>query len=467
MILLQNVSFSYQEMKATGIENINLQIARGECLLLCGRSGCGKSTVTRLLNGLIPHFYSGTMTGSVQVAGMDMAVTPLYSIAEQVGSVFQNPRSQFFNVDTDSEIVFGLENMAYSVEEIRRRLKQTVQDLKLEKLLGKSIFALSGGEKQKIAFASIYALSPAVYVLDEPSANLDIQAIKELRAWLKLLKHQGKTIVVAEHRLYYLKDIVDRVVYLEQGRMADEYTGAAFLQLGSEERRAKGLRAMDLTDKWLPDATAGPGKPALEIRGLAMAYDKTTIMKDIHITAAHGEIIGVIGHNGAGKSTFCRTLCGLHQERSGGFFWQGLPVNSRQRLKLSYMVMQDVNYQLFAETVEEECSLGNNNPEECMVEEVLKRLSLYEYRQRHPMSLSGGQKQRTAVAVSQLGNKKIIIFDEPTSGLDFGGMQQVSDLIRELAAAGKVIFVVTHDYELLASTCSRVVRFADGMVKDV
>ncbi len=466
MITIENVSFSYQDAEADGIQNVSLHMEKGECLLLCGRSGCGKSTLTRLINGLVPHFYSGTLAGSVRVAGMDITQVPMHVIGEKVGSVFQNPRSQFFNVDTDSEIVFGLENLAFPVDEIRRRFEQTTRDLKLEKILGRSIFKLSGGEKQKIAFASVYALSPDVYVLDEPSSNLDVHAIAELSELLKMLKHQGKTIVIAEHRLYYLKDIVDRIVYLEKGRIAGEYTGTDFLEMSSSTRASKGLRAMDLMGIQLPAVKAQPRTPVLEIRDVTLNYDKTIIMKDIQITASYGDIIGVIGKNGAGKSTFSQTLCGLHKEFSGFFLWNGSPMSPKQRLKLSYMVKQDVNYQLFAASVEEECSLGSNNPDEGKIEEVLKGMSLYEYRQRHPMSLSGGQKQRTAVAVSQLCNKKIIIFDEPTSGLDFGSMVEVSKLMEELAAAGKVIFVVTHDYELITKVCNRMICFADGKVKD-
>lgn len=466
MITLRNVSFSYQDTAGDGIHNISLQVKQGECLLLCGRSGCGKTTVTRLINGLIPHFHAGMLTGSVQVAGMDIAATPLHAIAARVGSVFQNPRSQFFNVDTDSEIVFGLENLAYPAAEIRRRLEQTVRELDLGSLLGRSIFQLSGGEKQKIAFASVYALAPAVYVLDEPSSNLDGPAVAALSRLLQQLKRQGKTIVIAEHRLYYLEGIADRVVYMEKGGIAAEYTGAAFRQMSPGERRNKGLRAMDLTAIPLPASAAGAGQPVLAIRNLRLACDQAAIAGNINLTAARGDVIGVIGSNGAGKSTFSQTLCGLRKEVSGLFSWEGAPVGPRQRLALSYLVMQDVNYQLFADSVEEECTLGIDRPAAARVAAVLQGLSLYEYRRRHPQSLSGGQKQRTAVAVSQLGNKELIIFDEPTSGLDFGGMLQVARLIRELAAAGKVVFLVTHDAELIASTCSRVLGFAGGTAVD-
>lgn len=466
MLRIENVSFSYPDSEENGIYNINLQIKAGECVLLCGPSGCGKTTLTRLINGLIPHFYNGTLQGSVQVAGLDVTRVPLYVISQTVGSVFQNPRSQFFNVDTDSEIVFGLENMAYPVDAILRRKEATVRDLELETLLGRSMFSLSGGEKQRIAFASAYAITPDVFVLDEPSSNLDVQSIAALGDLLKHLKRQGKTIVIAEHRLYYLKAIADRIIYMEKGRIKHEYSVAGLLDMNTEQRRDKGLRAMDLTSITLSPQKTGSGKPALAICDISVSCGNVTLTERFWFSAFLGDIIGIVGSNGAGKSTFCRILCGLQTEKSGCFLWKNSPIGPKQRLKLSYMVMQDVNYQLFAESVLEECCLGTDNPDISRVETVLHKLSLYECRDRHPTSLSGGEKQRTAIAVSQFCHKEIFVFDEPSSGLDFNGMMQVTGLIKGLAAEGKVIFVVTHDAELLANACNRILRFENGVAEE-
>lgn len=214
MIEMQNVSFSYPDSADGGLKNINLTIPDEQCVLLCGRSGCGKTTLTRLINGLIPQFFAGELTGKVLLDGENLFDLPMYRIAEKVGSVFQNPRTQFFNVDTDSEIAFGMENEAVPQEQMGQRVVETAKALRIENLLGRNIFALSGGEKQKIAFASVYAMNPQIYLLDEPSSNLDMAAIHDLRAHLCLIKSQGKTIVVAEHRLYYLMDVADRIVYL-------------------------------------------------------------------------------------------------------------------------------------------------------------------------------------------------------------------------------------------------------------
>ena len=212
VIKIQNVNFHYNGLERGGLKNINLTIKDGECVLLCGASGCGKTTLTRLINGLIPHFYKGELTGRVVVNGKAIREQELYSLAGLVGSVFQNPRSQFFSVDTDGEITFGPENIGLPEREILARKGRIVAELNLQSLMNRSLFRLSGGEKQKIACGSVAALLPEIILLDEPSSNLDWSAIRDLRDMLKLWKAQGKTIVISEHRLWYLKEVIDRAV---------------------------------------------------------------------------------------------------------------------------------------------------------------------------------------------------------------------------------------------------------------
>ena len=466
MIEFQNVSFSYPDSVDGGLKSISLTIPDGQCVLLCGRSGCGKTTLTRLINGLIPQFFAGELSGKVLLNGESLAELPMYRIAERVGSVFQNPRTQFFNVDTDSEIAFGMENEAVVQEKLKPRVEETASILHIESLLGRNIFALSGGEKQKIAFASVYAMNPDVYLLDEPSSNLDMTAIGELREHLRLIKSQGKTVIIVEHRLYYLTDVADRIVYLEDGHIAGDWTPEQFRLLSAEKRQSMGLRALDLHEERPIFAAAPKQPPVLELQNVSLAYKKQPVLRNLSLQAASGDVIAVVGHNGAGKTTFSRALCGLHKEASGSYLWNGDPQKPRERMKRSYMVMQDVNYQLFAESVEAECIFGIKHPDTELAEKTLEELGLISLRERHPNTLSGGQKQRLAAATSMVCGKELLVFDEPTSGLDFDSMLRLSTLIRRLSGMGKVILIVTHDYELVCRTCTRVLHLEGGGIRD-
>ena len=466
MIEIKNVSFSYQSGAASGgVRDVSLTIPDGQVVVLCGESGCGKTTLTRLINGLIPHYFEGELTGCVEINGQNVTAQPLYDTARLVGSVFQNPRSQFFNVDTTSEITFGCENLGMPREEILRRLDRTVSVLHMEKLLGRSIFELSGGEKQKVACAGAFIMEPLVFVLDEPSANLDADAVLDLREMIAYLKSIGKTVVLSEHRLYYLHGLADRYVYLKDGRIAGDYTSETFEALGSETRRAMGLRALSLRELAANHDTL-PAAQKAELRGFRFAYKNAP--ETLHIGDAaipYGGITSIIGHNGAGKSTFSRCFCGL-EKRCGTVTVDGTSFRAKDRLNRCYMVMQDAGHQLFTESVLDEVLISLPDEDEAAAKDILARLDLTPYLDRHPASLSGGQKQRLAIASAIAAESSVVFLDEPTSGLDHRHMLQTAELLRALRRGGKSVYVITHDPELIAECCTDILRMEDGRIAE-
>ena len=459
MISIDNVSFGYGEAQET-LSQVSAAIAPGECVLLCGASGCGKTTVTKLINGLIPAFTPGCrLEGRVDVDGLDPGTTPMYELARKVGSVFQNPKSQFFNLDTDSELAFGLENEGRPPEEIRRRVADTVEALHLQELQRRSIFSLSGGQKQLLAFGSVYAMGPEVFVLDEPTANLDQDAIARLHDQIACLKHQGRTVVIAEHRLYFLTDLIDRALYLRDGVLERTFDREQFCGLTEQEWEELGLRTLTPAACTLPAVAPAGTKEGLSVEGLTCAYRKEpAVFQGLSFSARPGEVVSITGPNGVGKTTLSRCLCGLIREQAGQIRLDGRPLNRKERQKAAFCVMQDVNHQLFSDSVWGECRMSAPDAPDSTVEEVLDSLHLLPFRERHPMSLSGGQKQRLAVATALLSEKPILIFDEPTSGLDYARMVEVSGVIRNLARQGRIVLVVTHDREFMQRSCDRVLR---------
>jgi energy-coupling factor transport system ATP-binding protein len=463
MIEIEQVRFRYDGSAEDTLKNISLSVRQGECVVLTGASGCGKTSVTRLVNGLIPHFYSGRLEGRVTVGGQSVIDCEPHELASVVGSVFQNPRTQFFTTDTDSELVFGMENCGVPYEEMHQRYADTVFDLRMEKLCGRNIFALSGGEKQRIAFGSVYALCPKVYVLDEPSANLDVGGIEMLREILLLLKSQGNTILIAEHRLYYLRGIADLAILMKDGQVSQTFSAEKLAGLPLSGLHALGLRSFYPIKLQTRQAAPPPGTPALELQGLSACYEKScAVFSGINAAVAAGEIVGIIGANGRGKTTLAHILCGLHRESAGAVLFHGKRVKLHRRRQHAFLVMQDPNYQLFCESVlaELEMSASGKPPAADIIASTLAALDLECVKDRHPLSLSGGQKQRLCVALAALSPAEVLILDEPTSGLDYTNMHRVTGMLRMLASKGKAVLVISHDNEFLSGVCSRVISLS-------
>ena len=404
MIECKKLSFSYLagggKKKYETIKNVSCRIKEGSFVLLCGVSGCGKTTLTRIFNGLIPHYHEGKLEGDAYIEGKNTKRLSLFDISLKVGSVFQNPRSQFFNVDTTSEVAFGPENHGMSESKIKQRVQQVCSQLDIEDLMDRSIFSLSGGEKQKIACGSAAAIDPDIYVLDEPSSNLDSCAVSDLRRLLEILKSCGKTVIISEHRLYYLADLIDRVIYMKDGKIEGDYTAQEFKAMPESQREVMGLRPLDLDV--LKDTEHGIKAEAFSrwvISDMTFSYKyRPGILQIGKSILPAGKVTAVIGDNGAGKSTFSRCLCGLEKSCRGTVEYDGHVYSAKERLNICYMVMQDVNHQLFTENVEEEILLSMKNKNKKQIERLLEDMDLTELSECHPMGLSGGQKQRVAIA---------------------------------------------------------------------
>ncbi len=470
MIELQDISFRYAASKEDVLQHIQLSIADGESVLLTGKSGCGKTTLTRILNGLIPSFFEGELSGDVLIDGQQLRDLKIHQISDMVGSVFQDPRSQFFTTNTTAEMAFACENAAMPRPDIAERIKQTCCELSMEGLLDKDIFTLSSGEKQSVAIGSVYAFQPRIFVLDEPSANLDEQATEKLRQILTALKQKGCTIILSEHRIHYLRELIDKAVIIEDGRISQTLSGDAFRALTNVEAARLGLRSVDTGAICVPRAAQpGTDETALELEGVSFAYPGyENVLDKISFSVRRGEIVGLVGHNGAGKSSLAEVLCGLRDEQAGVIRINGKRALPKERMKQTYYVMQDADYQLFTESVEEELLLGGAKDKAALqkAEFIMDFLGLTEFRRCHPAALSGGQKQRVSIAVAYMKDADILCFDEPTSGLDLENMKRTGALLRKLAEDGKTILVISHDVELLAAACTRIVRIEGGVVAD-
>ncbi|MDT2812353.1 ABC transporter ATP-binding protein [Vagococcus lutrae] len=452
-ISLNHVSFTYQN--ETIISDLSLDIQQGDCIVLCGASGCGKTTITRIINGLINELYEGTLEGERYLNDTSYSDLSFYQLPERIGSVFQNPKTQFFTLEVLSELAFPCENIGMSPDKIQSRIEDVATLFNIHDLLNREMFSLSGGEKQLVALASAYMLHPEYLVLDEPSSNLDLQTIERLTDILHRLKNVGCTLIISEHRLYYLESLADYYLYQTPARDWTLYDKPSWEDLTSDERQTLGLRTKQLPEK----ITLSPSIIAcnddvetLRIEQIPVRWHAKS--QPLLTTQTHefkaGTIIGIVGPNGVGKSTFSKQLAGILPCETDKISWNGSFLSDKERLRQSYLVMQDVNYQLFTETVERELTLKATRLE--LRDEIIESLNLGHLLKRHPMTLSGGEKQRVAIASALLSGKKVVILDEPTSGMDYQHMMQLKNALNLMKKHNLFIFIITHDIEFIEQT---------------
>lgn len=448
MLEIKDLSLWHEDNKKV-LDNISMEIADGECILLTGESGGGKSSIINSINGLIFSYENAQSTGSIKVNGKEIKDLQLYEISLLIASVFQNPKTHFFNVNTTLELLFYLENIGLTRDDMDLRMKEMLKIFHIKHLLERSIFDLSGGEKQILCVASCYISGCKVIVLDEPSSNLDEMYIDFLKEMLKVLKDKQITLILAEHRIYYLMDLVDRIYFIKSGKLDRIFTKVEFLSLERATLTEWGIRSRYRTV--LKKNRMEKGK-ALLIKKMEVEFEDESTLSLENVGFDLGRIYGIVGRNGCGKSTFLRVMTGLERKDKSEIFYHEKKLNRKGRLNSSALVMQDVNHQLFAVSVEEEVKLGAKDLKQDKVDKVLNDLGLSMLRDRHPMSLSGGEKQRVAIASVFCKNSRFIYFDEPTSGMDHKNMLKISKLIKEMITDDNIIFIVSHDTEFLNKT---------------
>ncbi len=459
MIIFENVSFIYENGSA-GIFDINFTIRENECVAFIGESGNGKTTITRVLNGLAPAHYKGNLDGEIVIDGKNTCQMPLWEQSKLIGNVFQDPKSGFFSSDLHGEVAFTLENYGVKQKEIKARTDQMILSQGLEILGDTSLDALSSGEKQRVAIASMLVHAPKVLVFDEPTANLDEEGSVDLGEQIRKLKEHGHTIVIAEHRLAYLSGIIDRYIYIKKGRIAEVFSLEELEALSMEEKKRMGIRATHFQEKKFRESIKLSDQAQeleMSVEDLSCKVKSQVILQKTSFRALGGEVVAVTGVNGAGKTTLAKVLNGIMKEASGIVEIQNKKIKKNQRCKQVWYASNDTNTQFFTNSLTEELLISAEQTKENIerARALLKEIGLYEYKDRHPQTLSGGQKQRLSIACGIFSNRPILIFDEPTSGLDGKNLKIVAEIFTKAASEGKIVLIITHDRELMNAVCMR------------
>jgi energy-coupling factor transporter ATP-binding protein EcfA2 len=493
-LVIENLSFRYRDRQGAAIHNISFDAKPGEVLLIGGASGCGKTTLIRCINGLIPRSYKGEMSGRVLVMGEEVKDWPLSRISQKIGTVLQDPERQILGTKVLNEVAFGLENLGMPRTEIYQRVQSALDILEISHLSDRDTFTLSGGEKQKVALAGVIAMQPSILLLDEPLASLDPTSAWDSLNTIRLLANQGMTVLLVEHRIEdVLRIQPERVMFMSEGEV--RYLGnLSGLSKVVNYREVK-LPAEDILErakddpappklKLLPTASdAGLGTDALvKFEKVAFGYDPDhEVLHGINLEIKRGDIIAVLGANGAGKTTFVKHAIGLLKPKSGRVFVNGQDTRQLSVAEIARTlgyVFQSPSHMLFAPTVREELSFGpqnlNHSKEdiEQEVKEALRIVNLSDQEQDPPLALSFGQQKRVSIAAILAMRSRILVMDEPTAGQDYQNYMNFMDSILQLPGFEAILFI-THDIDLAVIFANRVLiinngqLIADGKPQDV
>lgn len=495
----EGIEFSYDPESAPVLRGVDLDIAKGSFTVIAGPSGAGKSTLIRTFNNIIPQFFRGPFSGTRRVAGERVEKQPIAALARKVGMVFQDFEQQLFSTSVMLDLSFGPENFCISPDEMRRRIEELLDVFGLAHLRNREPSSLSGGEKQKLAIASVLAYRPEILALDEPTTDLDpdsrdlvLQVVPQLKEWVD-------TLIVVEHEMEHIQT-ADRIFLLSEGRIHTSGKPADILTHGSmlkdhslspldlvrvqeELGMTPGLLSSDELARRLaprrsqkiPAGSRTQSKPAVQIANLSFRYHARSsfALEDVSLEIREGEFAAIIGRNGSGKSTLLKHLNGLQRPQQGTIKILGKDVREWSRKELARsvgLVFQNPDHQIFEATVRQEVEFGprrfgfSDDSMNRNVSEAIETMSLSAQAGRDPFQLSKGERQRVAVASILSVQPEILVLDEPTTGLDDLQQRYLLNLLRRLNSSGKTVIIVTHALRLVAEYCNYVVLLDSGRV---
>lgn len=503
------LSFTYKDGTTKALDGIRFAQEQGEMVVLMGHTGAGKSTFSRCLNRLIPHFHKGNYSGEIRILGNSIMDKRVHDLVGEIGLVFQDFESQLFSTNVELEVAFGPENLCLPREEIRERIAEALQLVRLKGFERREPASLSGGEKQRLAIASILAIKPKIVVMDEPTTDLDPQGKLEIFSVARLLKSQGYTVLFIEHDAEAVLE-ADKIVIMDGGRVVTEgkpheilrdvellenhgirppqiaklfqETDEPSFPLTVEETlKVFQKREWKISDekytsllKKEEQEHTGYGKKIIEVNGLEYIYpENIKALDNISMEIRQGEFLAIIGQNGSGKTTLVKHFNGLLKPSKGEIKVADEDTKGKHVSELGKTVgyvFQNPDHQIFADTVEEEVAFGPRNlgiPREkisLFVEEALKDVGLQGYEKCDPFSLTKGERQRVAIASILAARPHVLILDEPTTGLDYREQKAIMELLQSLNRKGHTIIIITHSLWVVAEYAKRVLVLHKGKI---
>lgn len=460
MIRLKDIYYRYPNSDWV-LKGINLSIQKGEYVVVCGASGSGKSTLAYLFNGLIPHFFGGTLRGSVTVGDVNTAKSSVADLFQNVGLVLQNAEAQLFSATVEDEIAFGLESLGVPGPEIQKRILEIAELLGIEDLLDRTPTMLSGGEKRLVSIASILCLDPSVLLLDEPFANLDWAGAKRVRELLRGIHRKGKTVVVVEQKIgAFLRDS-SRCLVVTHGKISFDGAPQAAFEVFLDNHLLP--RYPEKKKREFPDK-----KPVLAARDLSCRIEGKEILKDVSFELSSGETVALIGRNGAGKTTLVKHLNGLLRPAGGEVSFHGKGIKGKAPSEISAHVglsFQNPNDQFFKSRVADELNVGPKMlgmAYDGWIKEISTLFDLGPLLDRSPYRLSEGEKKRVAISSILTMRPKLLVLDEPTTGQDGHFKETMVRLLAELCERGFTTLLVTHDLGFARAAADRWIVLHEG-----